>query len=306
MGLLSIGIYYKYGSSTNSFDSRILGTQDVAEEHSSQKSPTEETQEEPFKKPYINPPPEISAKAYGVVNLNEELVMFKKNPNLILPPASVTKIMTAIVALENYDLDKSVVVPPQCTKLNGSSVGFLANEVLTLQDLLYGLLVRSGADAACAIASINSQEEFIDKMNKKADELGMTNTTFQNEIGFDAENSHFSTINDLEKLTLYALKSGVFRKLVGTTEVTLTSLNPGTSYKIKSTNDLLFTIPGTVGIKTGFTQNAGECLSYLYENKGQSILITILGSENRFGDTSKLLKWANEEIALLTSDKESL
>jgi len=229
--------------------------------------------------------------------------MFKQNPDQILPPASVTKVMTAVIALENYSLNKPVVVPEDCTKLNGSSVGFTPNEVFTMQDMLYGLLVRSGADAACSIANIDDPGVFVKKMNQKADELGMKNTTFQNEVGFDAVNEHFSTVNDLEKLTLHALKSGVFRKIVGTEKITIKSLNPGIEHSISNTNDLLFTIPGTVGVKTGFTDAAGECLIFLHENRGQEFLIIILGSEDRFGDTSKLLLWAQRESQL--ADKKS-
>ena len=251
---------------------------------------------ESFVQPYKNPPPEISAKSYNVINLTTNQKMFGINPDLALPPASVTKIMTALIALEQYDLDKPVVVPERCTKLEGSKVGFLANDVLTLEDVLYGLLVRSGADAACSIANIVDEKDFIERMNRKADQIGMENTSFANEIGYDQQNKHFSTVNDLTKLSKEALKYSTFRKIVGTKEVTLKSLNSARAYKIKNTNDLLFTVPGTVGIKTGFTAEAGECLVYLYQNKKQEILIIILGSEDRFGDTTALLRWAKEQI----------
>lgn len=242
-------------------------------------------------------PPEVSAKAYGIFDMKKDASIYTKNPDFQLPPASVTKVMTAIVAMDQDDLGMPVQIPENCTKINASKVGFVANEVLTLEDVLYGLLVRSGADAACALANLYNETDFIDKMNQKANEIGMEKTIFENPIGLDSDTFQFSTVNDLEKLTKYSLKYGVFRKIVGTKEITLRSLtNPNRTYKIKNTNDLLFTIPGTVGVKTGFTTGARECLIYLYEDNDNQFLIIVLGSEDRFGDTTKLINWTKENL----------
>lgn len=250
----------------------------------------------------ISQPPEVSAKAYSIVNLNDNTEIYSKNPNLPLPPASVTKIMTAIIALEEYQLGKEIVIPEYCTRYNASKVGFKAYDVITIQDALYGLLVQSGADAACAIANVESNEKaFIDKMNRKANELGLQNTSFENEIGLDSISNQYSSVNDIIKLSEYALKYDTFRKIVGTKEVNISPLNnPSTIYRLRNTNELLFTLPGSIGIKTGTTPEAGECLSYLYENPidDQRILIVILGSNDRFGDTKTLLEWVkNEAVA---------
>ncbi|OGC47843.1 hypothetical protein A2713_01290 [candidate division WWE3 bacterium RIFCSPHIGHO2_01_FULL_35_17] len=240
-------------------------------------------------------PPEVSAMAYGIFDVKKNESIYTKNPDLSLPPASVTKVMTAIVAMAENDLEKPVQIPENCTKINASKVGFVSNEILTLEDVLYGLLVRSGADAACALANLYNETDFVDKMNQKANEIGMDKTIFENPIGLDSDQFQFSTVNDLEKLTKYSLKYGVFRKIVGTKEITLRSLsNPNRTYKIKNTNDLLFTIPGTVGVKTGFTTDARECLIYLYEDNDNQFLIIVLGSEDRFGDTTKLINWIKE------------
>lgn len=252
----------------------------------------------------VSQPPEVSAKAYSIVNLNDNIEIFSKNPNLPLPPASVTKIMTAIIALEEYQLSREIVIPEYCTRYNASKVGFKAYDVITVQDALYGLLVQSGADAACAIANIESNEKaFIDKMNRKANELGLQNTSFENEIGLDSLSNQYSSVNDIIKLSEYALKYDTFRKIVGTKEVNISPLNsPSTIYRLRNTNELLFTLPGSIGIKTGSTPEAGECLSYLYENPidDQRILIVLLGSNNRFADTKTLLDWAkNEAVAQL-------
>ncbi len=246
---------------------------------------------------FKNFPPQIDAKGYSVMDLKNDKRIYGKNEDVLLAPASITKIMTAIIAFENYDLSEKLIVPAKCTALVGSKVGFVAGESFTIEDLLYGLLVKSGADAACTLASKTGEVEFIELMNKKASEIGMTNTKFENEIGFDAQNLHKTTIYDLEKMSRYALKFSAFRKIVGTKKVDIRVSGSPKIYSITNTNDLLFSIPGTVGIKTGSTADAGECLSYLYENKDQSILIIILGSKNRFKDTSTLLDWAKIELA---------
>ena len=270
-------------------------------------TPKEEIKEEPPKPAYINPPPEVNATAFTVINLTAGKTLYKKAADQVLPIASLTKTMTAIVALEEYDLNKGVVVPEKCTKITASRVGFKTNDVLTMEDMLYGLLVKSGADAACSIANVGEEKEFIAKMNEKAKELGLKNTVFSNEIGFDAEESQVSSVEDIEKMTSFALKFSTFRKIVGTKSISLKSLNtPPTIYDIQNTNDLLFTIPGTVGIKTGYTEQAKGCLTYLYENKGQEILIILLGSEDRFGDTKTILEWAGSEISLAKEQKENL
>lgn len=266
-------------------------------------------EKEKFKSPYKEPPPEIQAKAYGVVNLTDDVVMYTKNPDEELPPASITKIMTAIVALEEYDLNKPVVMPENCTKLDAAKVGIKPNEVLTMEDMLFGLLVKSGADAACAIANVGDENEFVNKMNQKAKELELQHTNFKNEIGLDSldtekVNEQRSSVNDILKISRYALKFSAFRKIVGTKTITIKT-STGNSYTIDNTNDLLFSIPGTVGIKTGFTDEARGCLSYLYENKGQEVLIVILGSEDRFTDTKTLLDWANQQIKLIKADNAS-
>lgn len=260
-----------------------------------------------------NPIPEIAAKAYAIEYLSKNIRMTEKNADMQLPPASLTKIMTAIVALERYDLDQTTIVPPKCAQVGGSVVGLQAYEVYTVEDLLYGVLVKSGADAACALASIDSEKMFVQAMNEKAKALGMKQTEFENEIGFDTpvladtsvlaseKKEQLSSVNDILILSKEALKYKTFQKIVGTQQKTLKPLNSSKLYQLENTNDLL-KLPGTVGIKTGTTDQAGQCLSYLYENKDTQILIVVLGSQDRFGDTEKLLTWAKEEITLMEGE----
>lgn len=260
--------------------------------------------EKEFTPTYLTPPPEVSATSYKIMrssngNNDFDITMYSKNADLTLAPASLTKIMTALIAMEDFSLDKEIVVPPVCTANNGSLAGFKPNEILSLQDMLYGLLVSSGADAACSIAHAYGREKFINQMNQKANELGLENTVFVNEVGFDSDSQQLSSVNDLTKITKEALKYDTFKKIVGTPQYTVAG-----KYKLYNTNDLLDKIPGTVGIKTGYTEDAGGCLIYLYEDPqtSEQILITLLGSTNqstRFSDTKLLLDWAKDQIKQL-------
>lgn len=291
------GVFVRYKKDIlNSHNSEQISQPDQNLNKIENTSSEDSTKTEPDK-PSLNVlPPIMDVQAYTVMDLKSEEILYSQNPHTQLPPASLTKVMTAVVALEEYNLSKSVVVPEKCVGLNGARIGLKANEVFTLEDLLYGLLVQSGADAACAIANITSERDFLEDMNKKAKDIGLEETIFQNEIGFDAENNQLTSVEDIRKLSLYALKISTFRKIVGTKYTTIKSLTTGQSYYIQNTNDLLFTIPGTVGIKTGTTDKAGQCLSYLYQNKDREILIIILGSKDRFKDTTTLLNWANAEL----------
>lgn len=261
------------------------------------------TKEKPYQTPYINPPPAVSATAYAVINRKDKVRMYAKNPDIALPPASLTKIMTALIALDRYNLNDPVVIPEKCVGLNASTVGFQSFDVFTVEDLLYGLLVNSGADSACAIANIEGEDKFVSLMNEKAHELKLENTSYENEIGFDASDSQLSSINDIITLSNEALKFKTFQIIVGTDKKDIQSLNSKKIYHLKNTNDLL-EIPGAVGIKTGYTENAGQCLDFLYENKDEEILIVVLGSKDRFADTKTLLHWAQEQIKLIKKEKQ--
>ncbi len=199
--------------------------------------------------------------------------------------ASLTKIMTALVVLENYQLDETVAVPELCTHLPPFKVGYAAEQKLNVEELLYAMLVTSASDASCSL-SHHFKGNFLALMNQKAEKLGLADTHFENEIGLDGQNgNHLSTAKDLVKLSGEALKNGVFRKIVGTLE--WRGLN--------STNDLLSTLPGTTGIKTGYTKEAQGCLAVSVERNGREIIGVVLGSEDRFADARTLLDWIFEE-----------
>jgi len=229
--------------------------------------------------------PTVSATAAYVIDSQTGTVLYEKNPDQQLPMASLTKIMTALVVLGNFSLDEVLTVPDVCANLPPSKIGLAAGQTLTVEDLLYGMLVVSGSDAACAL-SHHFNGDFLALMNQKAEELDLKQTHFENEVGFDGENgNHLSTARDLVKLSQIALQNGVFRKIVGTKEVTLGG------FLLTSTNELLFTLPGTTGIKTGHTEEAKGCLALSYERNGHEIIGAILGSDDRFREMQDILNW---------------
>ena len=140
-----------------------------------------------------------------------------------------------------------------------------------------------------------TQEEFVELMNRKAVALGLERTHFTNPIGLDGEDgNHVTTARDLAKMVKAALQSGVFRQIVGTREITLVSQTQDRWHELTNTNELLAVLPGTTGVKTGKTDAAGECLVLTYEKSGKELLVVILGSADRFGETQALLDWVIE------------
>lgn len=235
----------------------------------------------PQRLPDYPPMASISAQAAYVVDSKTGATLFEKNAETKLPMASLTKIMTALVVLKNFSLEEIVSVPEVCTQIPSLRVGYEAGAKIAVEDLLYGMLVTSAADAACAL-SHHYPGDFLYLMNQEAQELELDNTHFENEVGLDDENgNHFSTARDLTQLSAEALKSGVFRKIVGTKEW----------QGAFSTNELLLTLPGTTGIKTGYTQKAKECLAISYERDGREIIGILLGSDDRFGEVEVILEW---------------
>jgi len=235
--------------------------------------------------------PLITAKSALVIDIPSKVVLFNKNAKLRLPPASLTKIMTAIIVLENYQLD-DVLVVPDIDNLLGQKMGLEMGEKLTVESLLYGLLVHSASDAAVTLSTADPQgaEHFISLMNQKAVKLNLLDTHFTNVIGIDDKN-HYSTVRDLAFLTAYALKNPVFRKIVATPKITVTDVEQKHWYQLENTNELLGKVLGLEGVKTGWTQEAGECLVAAVKREGREIMTVLLGSRDRFGETTRLIDW---------------
>lgn len=238
------------------------------------------------------PQPVIGAKSFIVYDVKNDKVLLEKNSQQVFPPASTTKLMTALVAQDLYSLDDKLAVPLVCTQLDAIKTGFYAGEIVSVKDLLYTLLVNSSGDSACTLAyGRGDYNDFILKMNQKALELKLLNTHFTNPVGFDdTYSNHVSSAYDLYLLGKSAMKSEVISNIVKTTQYTTeTGTFPRTVY---TTNQLLNTIPQTTGIKTGTTFEAGEVLIYRYNNKKNiDLIIVLMGSVNRFEETEALLNW---------------
>lgn len=267
---------------------RVEEDQEIEEGQEEGEVPGEEEQ---FKVPDAPPMASISAQAVYVVDRETGAALFEENAYLRLPTASLTKIMTALIVLQNFSLDEVVTVPLPCSEIPPNEMGLDALEKINVEGLLYGMLVNSGSDAACAL-SHHFEGDFVEQMNQKARDLGLVDTFFKNETGLDGEEiANVSTAKDLVKLSQEALKNGIIRKIVGTRQVNIPNAEGTRWHNLVSTNELLFSLPGTTGIKTGYTSQAKGCLAVSFEREGREIIAVILGSEDRFADMEKILEW---------------
>lgn len=241
--------------------------------------------------------PEISAKAALVMDSDSKTILFAKNQNLRFSSASTTKIMTALIALEQFYLNDILTI--KTAKVEGSTIGFEEGERVRFEDLLYGMLLPSGNDAALSIAQNYplGERAFIDRMNQKAKELNLYNTHFGDAQGL-LDNEDYTSVVDLARLAEEALKNSEFAKIVATKSKVITNLDGTKSYAIKNLNELLGT-NGVNGVKTGYTDEAGQVLvTSKMENK-KRIIAVVMGSADRFQDTEKLLDLVSGNLTFL-------
>lgn len=233
--------------------------------------------------------PEITANSVFILDADSAVILYEKNPNFRLPPASTTKMMTALVALDYYSLEDILTIGSQ--KVEGNSLKFLPGEKFSVRDLLYALLVASANDAALTLAENipGGEAAFVEAMNKKAESLGLENTHFTNPAGFDDEN-HYSTARDLAIIARVLIRNPFLAEIVATPQISITEISSGKKYFFKNTNELVGK-DGVKGIKTGWTQKAKECLVSWVEKEGRKIIIVLLESNDRFGETKKLIEW---------------
>jgi D-alanyl-D-alanine carboxypeptidase len=239
-------------------------------------------------------PPKITARSALSYDLATNQFVYQKNIYEKLPIASLTKIMTALVAIENEDLGKRIVVDKKSAEIGEDSMGLSAGEILTLEDLLYGLMLHSGNDAAEAIArsSTFGRENFIYLMNKKAQDLGAINTNFTNPSGLEGDGDQYSTAYDLLIITRNALENKVFEKIVSTVEYKIPKTEEHKEYDLFNETNLLTSYPGVRGVKTGFTDEAGYCLVTYLEYGGHRIIAVLLNSKNRRDEMKDLLDYS--------------
>lgn len=242
----------------------------------------------------VSTEPSLNSRAAIVLEKSTGAVLFGKNENDIRKMASTTKIMTAIVVLENIeDLSQIVTVSKKAGGIGGSRLGLTTNSKVSVNDLLYGLLLCSGNDAAIALAEFVGEnvEGFANLMNQKALDLGLNNTHFVTPHGLDND-EHYTTAYELALLTNYALENKTFCKIVGTHSYTVT-IN-GSSKNINNTNELLGYLNGVYGVKTGFTNGANRCLVTSCKRGDLDIICVVLGADTkkfRTQDSIKLIEY---------------
>ncbi len=233
--------------------------------------------------------------AAGVLCASDGRLLWTRSPREKRAMASTTKIMTAIVVLENAKLDDVVKVSKEAASTSESAAEIQAGKRYTVETLLEALLVKSGNDAAVALAEHvgGSKTEFAAKMNDKAKELGLENTFYANPHGLD-ESSHYTCAEDLATVARYAMKLETFRRIVGLESVKIRPENGGSARTLENSNDLIGSFEGATGIKTGWTNDAGYCLVASAKRGEIELFAVVLGTETesvRFREAKKLLEW---------------
>lgn len=236
--------------------------------------------------------PNPSAHSAILMDAASGKVLYSKNARTIMAPASTTKIMTAILVLERLKLDTTISIPAAAAAKEGSSMRLAIQEKKTVRELLYGLMLVSGNDAATAlaIAVSGSEAKFAQLMNEKARQLGMKNTNFKNASGLPAIN-HYSTAYDLAVLCRYAMKNSNFAAIVGTKVKEVSSAKPGSKRRLVNHNKLLWRYPYTTGVKTGYTRTAGHCLVSTASHNGKRLIVVVLKSNYIYDDSQKLFAY---------------
>ncbi|GBC98123.1 D-alanyl-D-alanine carboxypeptidase DacB [bacterium HR17] len=248
-----------------------------------------------------SPPLPVSAKSALLADAETGKILWAYQPDLPCYPASVTKMMTAVLILERGNLDDWVTIPKEAAFTGESSMALKEGERVRLRDLLAAIVVRSANDAcvAAAIHLAGSVDKFVGWMNEKARELGMTHTHFVNPHGLHHPN-HYTTARDLLTLARYALRLPQFRRLVALPEVTIAPTNKSALRHYRNRNKLLTLYPGCDGIKTGYTVPAGKCLVASATRDGWQLIAIVLGSQNHFADCATLLDYGFHSFVRLT------
>lgn len=249
-------------------------------------------------------PEQLTASGAAVIDLNSGAILFEKNPRQLLYPASTTKLMTALVARELFELDQVATIAA-VPKVAGASIGFLNGEQVTIESLLKAALIQSGNEAAMLLSEQhpNGPEAFVAHMNVKAKQLHLSDTQFSNVMGFDGP-QHYSTARDLALLSRAFMQDSFLRETVGTKTTTISDTRGWYRHQIWNTHQLLNPEAGVVGIKTGTTDGALEVLITQLEKNDIGILVVVLGSQDRYADTRNLLEWVAREYKWLENPSE--
>lgn len=219
-------------------------------------------------------------------------VLLEQNADLSMAPASLTKIMSAIVILEEGDLDDQVTVSRQAAAAHKIKLYLKPGQVLPLRGLLEAMLIRSANDAClAAVEHVSGDEDsFVVKMNAKAAAIGLTRTHFQNACGFDMPD-HFSTAEDLARLTEYAMGHETFASIVREPAAVIRTADQRKKYVARTTNRLLGTMDGVIGVKTGYTKGAGRCLIAVVTRDDRELLLVLLNARQRWWRAHELIAY---------------
>jgi serine-type D-Ala-D-Ala carboxypeptidase (penicillin-binding protein 5/6) len=237
--------------------------------------------------------PEVSGEGVYVVDLPSFTPVLERNSNQKFFPASTTKVITALVAYDVFKPDQVVTVKQVLNE--GQVMGLIPGERISVENLMYGILIQSGNDAAYALAHEYGYDEFIELMNKKAKSLGMKNTHFVNPAGLDHPEQISSPV-DLALAARELLKNHYLGKIVSIKEIVISDVDFKMYHKLTNVNKLLGEVQGLGGLKTGYTEQAGENLVSFYKSNNHEFIIVVLKSKDRFEDTKSIVRWINENV----------
>lgn len=248
----------------------------------------------------------LTARSAFLLDLTTGQVLYQREPDLPLPPASTTKIVTAIVALESNRRGKDLLsVTKTATRVPSSKLYLRPGQTMSVEDLLYGLLLSSANDASLVLAEgiAGSVERFAEMMTDKAREIGAANSHFTNPHGLTAP-EHYSTARDMALLFNYAMKNPTFREIVQTKTSSVSSISAGKVRKVRhiqvrNHNRLLWSFEGAIGGKTGYTHAAQKCFVGAVSRNGVTLIVSMLGSRDLWGDTRRLLEYGLENYETL-------
>lgn len=238
----------------------------------------------------------VSAHHAIAMDRESRQVLFEQDAYDLVPMASTTKILTALITIERGNLDEKLTVSKNAACIRGSKVGYKAGEEITIRELLYGLMYKSGNDAAITLAEGigGSVEDFAEIMNHYATSIGILDSHFETPHGLDSSD-HYSSAYDLALLTAKGMEYDTFREIVGTKEISKDKYNFTRDYN--NINKILWRIPGANGVKTGYTGQAGKCLVSSVNCDGRDIIIVVLDCPDRWNVTEKIYKHVQESMA---------
>jgi D-alanyl-D-alanine carboxypeptidase (penicillin-binding protein 5/6) len=248
--------------------------------------------------------PKVRAKGLLLVDLSQQRVLYEANAGKRLAPASLTKVMTALIAFEEGDLNAPATISRHAARATGHRLRLRAGQTFRFGDLVDAMLVTSANDACRAVAEAiaGTENEFVEKMNRYAGALGLADTHFQNACGFDAP-THYSTANDLARLATTALAHPAFGDAVKIHQGSLHTLDGRRMYRYRTTNRLMASFDGAVGVKTGFTNRAGRCLIARAVRDEGDLLLVMLNAPRRWWDAAAMLTRGFESLAASRRDE---